>query len=147
MPARIQGFCRRTGQSAPDGPGAVIRCALESLALRYRDPLEKLERIAGRRFQVMHIVGGGAQNRLLNQFTADALGIPVVTGPIEATATGSILVQAMADGELASLDEGRALVRASVELQTYEPRQTERWSEAYEAYRAITAAANSATTQ
>src|SRR5262249_59155738 len=93
MPAALADFCRRSGQPVPVEPGAVIRCALESLALRYRWVLERLEELLARRLEVIHIVGGGSQNGLLCQFTADACNRPVVAGPVEATAIGNVLVQ------------------------------------------------------
>jgi len=132
MPSRIQAFCRRTGQPVPEDKGAIVRCALEGLALKYRWVLERMEEITGRRFSVLHIVGGGTQNRLLSQFAADATGRPVVTGPIEATATGNILLQALALGHLGSLDEVRAVVRNSFEVETFEPGNRAGWDEAYE---------------
>ncbi|MBM3134666.1 MAG: rhamnulokinase [Chloroflexi bacterium] len=131
MPARLRTFCQRTGQPVPQSPGEVVRCALESLALKYRWVLERLETILGRRLETIHIVGGGAQNRLLCQFTADATGRRVVAGPVEATAIGNIIVQAMALGHVASLAEGRRLVRHSCALATYEPVSSPGWEETY----------------
>jgi rhamnulokinase len=131
MPARIRAFCERTGQPAPQSKGAVVRCALESLALKYRWVLERLEEILDRHLEPIHIVGGGAQNRLLNQFTADATGRRVVTGPIEATAAGNIIMQAMALGHIGSLEEGRRIVRNSFDVATYEPAGGAEWDEAY----------------
>lgn len=134
MPARIQAFCRATGQSAPESVGAVVRCALESLALEYRWVAERLDELTGQRLNTVHIIGGGAQNALLNQFTADATRRTVVAGPVEATALGNMLVQAMAMGRLASLAEGRALVRRSFTMRVFEPRPTEAWESAYQQY-------------
>jgi rhamnulokinase len=131
MPARIQAFCQRTGQTVPQSPGEVVRCALESLALKYRWVLERLEKILGRRLEPIHIVGGGAQNWLLCQLTADATGRRVVAGPVEATAIGNIIVQAMAREYVASLAEGRRLVRNSCHLATYEPVSSLGWEAAY----------------
>ena len=131
MPARLQEFCRRTGQPVPATPGALVRTALESLALKYRWVLEKLEAMSGRRLEVLHIVGGGSQNRLLNQMAADATGRPVVAGPVEATAAGNILMQLLATGRIDSLVDGRAIVRASFATETYEPRDSAAWDEAY----------------
>ncbi|NIV36857.1 MAG: rhamnulokinase, partial [Anaerolineae bacterium] len=93
--------------------GEIMRCVLESLALEYRQVAEKLDDMVGRHLPVIHIVGGGSQNRLLNQFAADATGRTVIAGPVEATAIGNILVQALALGHVASLSEARALVRRS----------------------------------
>jgi rhamnulokinase len=134
MPARIQAFCRETGQAVPESRGEIIRCALESLAIEYRWVAERLDEIVGHRHPTLHIFGGGSRNRLLNQFAADATGRPVISGPVEATAIGNVLIQAMALGQIASLAEGRALVRRSFEVQTFEPRDTAAWDEAYQRY-------------
>jgi rhamnulokinase len=134
MPAAIAEFCGRTGQPVPQQPGAVVRCALESLALRYRWVLERLEELLGRRLEVIHIVGGGGQNQLLNQFTADACNRVVLAGPVEATATGNVLVQAVGLGLLKSLADARQVVRRSFDVRRYEPRQPERWAEPYERF-------------
>jgi rhamnulokinase len=131
MPARIRTFCEMTDQPVPQSKGAIIRCALESLALKYRWVLERLEAILGHRLEPIHIVGGGTQNRLLNQFAADATGRQVVTGPIEATAAGNVITQMMALGHIASLEEGRQVVRDSFDVVTYEPAGEPEWNEAY----------------
>jgi rhamnulokinase len=132
MPARLQAFCRETSQPVPDSVGALIRCAFESLALEYRWVAERLDELTGRRLPVIHVIGGGARNALLNQFTADSTGRTVIAGPVEATVLGNVLVQAVAGGHLASLEEGRALVRRSCPVQTFEPRAAEAWEEAYQ---------------
>jgi rhamnulokinase len=108
-----------------------VRCALESLALKYRYVLERLEEILGRRLGAIHVVGGGSRNRLLCQLTADAAGRPVIAGPVEATAIGNLLVQAIATGHLGVLSDARAVVRRSFDVVTYEPKQDDRWDEAY----------------
>jgi rhamnulokinase len=131
MPAAIGEFCRKTGQAVPREPGEVVRCALEGLALRYRWVLERLEELVGRRLDTIHVVGGGSQNTLLCQFTADACDRPVVAGPVEATALGNVLVQMLGLGLLRSLAEGRSVVRRSFDVRTYSPRQPERWQEPY----------------
>lgn len=132
MPGRIVARCQATGQSIPDGMGAIIRCTLESLALKYRWVLEKLETVLGYQLDPLHIVGGGTQNQLLCQLTADATGRQVIAGPVEATAIGNVIMQAIALGDLASLAEGRDLIRRSFDVVTYEP-TSERapWEEAY----------------
>ncbi|MCX8090534.1 MAG: rhamnulokinase [Verrucomicrobiae bacterium] len=130
MPGRIAAFCRETGQKPPETPGAFVRCALESLALFYRVTLCQLEALIGRKVQTLHIVGGGSRNRLLNQFTANALQIPVLAGPAECTALGNALVQAIAQGHLPSLAAARDVVRGSFELETFEPRDRAIWEEA-----------------
>jgi rhamnulokinase len=134
MPAQIAAYCRRTGQAPLATPGEFARAILESLALRYRNVLENLESLAGRKIDVIHIVGGGSRNVLLNQFVADCTGRRVVAGPSEATAIGNILVQAMGAGELANLDEARAVVRNSFELTTVEPHPSPQWERAYQRY-------------
>ena len=120
-----------------ESKGAIVRCALESLALTYRRVLEGLEAILGRRLEPIHIVGGGTQNRLLNQFTADAAGRRVVTGPVEATAAGNVMMQAMALGHIASLEAGRQIVRNSFDVTSYEPSGEATWDEAYERFLAV----------
>jgi len=130
MPARIREFCRTTGQPVPESKGAVLRCALESIALKYRWVLERLEEMLGQRLEPLHIVGGGTQNQLLSQFTADAVNRQVITGPIEATASGNILMQMLALGHIHSLAEGRQIIHRSFELQTYNPGDRQGWDEA-----------------
>jgi rhamnulokinase len=131
MPAAIAEFCKRTAQPAPVEPGAVIRCALESLALRYRWVLERLEELLGHRLEVIHVVGGGSQNSLLCELTADACNRPVLAGPVEATAIGNVLVQALGLGLLGSLADAREVVRHSFELRQHDPRNPDRWQAAY----------------
>jgi rhamnulokinase len=125
MPAAIQSFCRETGQPVPESKADLIRCALESLALKYQAVLECLEEVSGKRVEVIHIVGGGSRNELLNQFTADACNRPVLAGPVEATDIGNVLVQARACGEIGSLAELRAVVRNSYVVRTYEPKRSQ----------------------
>ncbi len=115
----------------PDGKGEMARMILESLALRYRWTLGKLEELVGHRLETLHIVGGGSRNQLLNQFTADAIGRPVVAGPVAATAAGNVLMQMLAMGYLSSLAEGRELIRRSFETKVYVPREKAAWDEAY----------------
>ncbi len=131
MPERIRKYCQDTNQAVPQTKGEIIRVALESLALKYRWVLEKLEELAGKKFSPIHIIGGGTRNRLLNQFTANATDRVVVTGPVEATAIGNVLMQAIGLGHLASLSEARAVVRASFEVEEYQPARHDRWDEAY----------------
>jgi rhamnulokinase len=131
MPDALGEFCKRSGQPVPTEPGAVVRCALESLALRYRWVLERLEELIGRRIDVIHIVGGGGQNALLNQLTADACDRTVLAGPVEATAIGNVLVQLIGLGAIGSLAEGREVVRRSFDVTTFEPRRPQRWGEPY----------------
>jgi rhamnulokinase len=139
MPEAIAAFCRATGQTPPDlqAPGRVMRCVLESLALAYRLALERTEALTGYRFPGLHVVGGGTRNETLLQFTADAIGRPVWSGPTEATAIGNLLGQLMASGRIASLGEGRALVRASFPIRTFEPQGREGWDEAFGRFQAL----------
>lgn len=139
MPGRIAEYCRRTGQPVPETHGQIIRTAYESLAMRYRKTIIELESLAGIKLDVLHLVGGGCQNLLLNQFTADATGLKVLTGPIEATAMGNIAVQAMATGSIRDLDEARAIIAASTELGTYLPQDKAAWDAAYPRFTAIEA--------
>jgi len=140
MPRRIAEFCKSTGQVAPESPAQFIRVALESLALRYRQVLEMLETLTGTRIGVIHIVGGGSRNGLLNQFVAAATGRTVVAGPAEATAAGNMLVQAMGAGEIDGLAALRRVVRESFRLETIEPRPDPGWDRAYETFLKIRAA-------
>jgi rhamnulokinase len=137
MPERIQHYCRERGQTPPSSVGEFVRCALESLALAYRKTILELEQTLGYPLEAVHIVGGGSQNRLLNQFTANATGKPVIAGPVEATAIGNVLVQAMALGQLSSLSEARQLVRRSFPVEVFEPGEGTEWAEAYERWRKI----------
>ena len=138
MPARIRAFCKRSDQPVPESKGAIVRCALESLALKYRWTLERLEEMLGRRLEPIHIIGGGTQNRLLNQFAADATGRRVVTGPVEATAIGNVLAQMMALGHIGSIKEGRRIVRTSFDVETYEPQDGDEWDDAYGRFLQVT---------
>lgn len=131
MPAKIAAYCQRTRQSVPESKGALLRCIFESLALKQRYVLERIVQVNARQPTVIHIVGGGSQNQLLCQLTADACQLPVVAGPVEATALGNVLVQAMAVGLLSSLADVRAVVRRSVTLAEYQPRQSAGWDVAY----------------
>ena len=137
MPAAIADFCKRTGQPVPADAGATVRCALESLALCYRRVFERLEELTGRRIEVIHVVGGGSQNEVLNQFTADACNRPVLAGPVEATAIGNVLVQALGLRALNSLAEARAVVKCSFEVKTFEPRHPEAWEAPYARYQKL----------
>jgi rhamnulokinase len=137
MPVKIEEFCRQTGQRPPNTRGEFVRTCLDSLALTYRKTLEGMEDVLGRKVGVIHIVGGGSQNELLNQITADACNRPVVAGPIEATAIGNILVQAMATGDIKSLAEARKVVLESFEVKRYEPSQAKRWELGYARFKEI----------
>jgi rhamnulokinase len=130
IPGRIRAACIASGQTPPESTGDILRCALESLALRYQQVLDLVERIDGRRVDAVHIVGGGSRNRLLCQLTADSCERPVIAGPAEATALGNVLVQLAADGEAASLADMREIARRSSTIEQYEPGPDRaRWAE------------------
>jgi rhamnulokinase len=139
MPAAIRSFCKETRQPIPNSEGALIRCALESLALKYQTVLECLEEVCGKRVEVIHIVGGGSRNALLNQFTADACNRPVLAGPVEATVFGNVLMQARAYSEIDSLAELRSIVRNSCEIQSFTPKpsQVSAWQKARARFAAL----------
>jgi rhamnulokinase len=140
MPEKVRKFCSESGQSIPETQGEVIRTALESLALKYRFVLERLEELAGKHLEPLHIFGGGTKNRLLNQFSANATGRTVIAGPVEATAIGNILMQAITLGEIDSLEYARQLVRRSFEIKEYHPQASEDWEQAYGKLKFILAA-------
>lgn len=131
MVKKINDYCKLTSQPVPQNEGEMIRAILQGLALRYRFVIEQLEEVSGRKASTIHIVGGGTKNKLLNQFTADALGKKVITGPIEATATGNLIVQAIAMGDIANWQEGVAVIRNSFEIDTYIPGDQAPWNAAY----------------
>jgi len=131
MPYRIQKFCADTNQRVPQTKGQIVRVVLESIALKYRLVLERLEELTGKRFDPLHIIGGGTKNKLLNQFAADSTGRTVVAGPVEATAIGNILMQSIGMKHLGSLVDAREVVRASFEPEIYEPNRKADWDEAY----------------
>ncbi len=134
MPGKIRAFCRETGQPEPETEGQTVRCILESLASFYGYALRQLEEAAGRSVRVLHVVGGGSRNSLLNQFTANALGFPVVTGPAEATAAGNVLVQAISAGVISNIAEARSIVRASFPIETFTPQKPAEWASVAERF-------------
>jgi rhamnulokinase len=142
MPARIASYCTLTGQLEPPDPGAIVRCVLESLALKHAQTVDLLVAATGRDVKVLHVVGGGARNELLCEWTAHASGLPVLAGPDEATLYGNLLVQAIALGELSSLAEARDIVRRSYRQTAYEPDGSEAWREARERFDLLTAASD-----
>ena len=137
MPAAVISYCQRTRQRVPDSHGQVVRIILESLALRYRWTLERLARLQNVRMDALHVVGGGSRNELLCQLTADALGLPVISGPVEATAIGNAVLQAVSVGDLGSLEEARSLVAAACDVVVYDPGDRSGWDEAYERFAAL----------
>ena len=130
MAAQLAALARESGQPAPETHGAIVRTALESLALKYREVLGYLEQLGGRLIEHIHIVGGGTQNRLLCQMAADACNRPVLAGPVEATAVGNVLMQAIAAGDIADVTQARKVVRRSFDLVEYHPHEDDRWDSA-----------------
>ena len=137
MPARLAAYCTRTGQTLPQTEGAIVRCCLESLALKYRWTINRLESILGTTIRTIHVVGGGAKNELLCQFTADACARPVHAGPVEATAIGNILMQAIGRRKLGSITDLRSVVARSFPVTVFEPENTADWEEAATRFNAI----------
>jgi rhamnulokinase len=137
MLGAIESFCARTAQSAPKSDKQIVRTIFESLALRYRQVLEILEAMAPFTIDTLHIIGGGAKNALLNQYTANATGKRVVAGPSEATAIGNIMMQAVGAGVVGSVAQARTIIRNSITTETFTPQQSEEWSEAYCRFQAL----------
>ena len=137
MAAKISEFAQTTAQPPPEDPGQFVRCCLESLALTYRRTLDDLEVLLHQRFELLHIVGGGSRNRLLNQMTADAIGRPVIAGPTEATAIGNALTQAMGTANVRDLSHLRCIVRASFELEAFEPRSANDFEAQMDRYKSL----------
>jgi rhamnulokinase len=137
FPSRIAEFCKRTGQSVPEDQGAISRCILESLALKYRFVFERLEKIMGKKLDRIHTIGGGSRNKLLNQFTAEATGLNVIAGPAEATAIGNIMMQLIAMQELDDLASSRAVLETSFDQAVFQAKKSDAWEEAYDRYQEI----------
>jgi len=139
MPKAIVEFCRKSGQPIPESEGAILRCVLDSIALKFRHVLGMCEKIGGRRIETIHIVGGGTKNVQLCQAAADACGCRVVAGPIEATAIGNIMMQAVADGAVANIEEARQVIRSSFDVTEYLPNTqcTGEWNDAYGRFLAV----------
>ncbi len=131
MPAKVAAFCEETGQKPPRTPGEFTRCILESLAILYRISLERIESLTGRSIRKLHIVGGGSQSALLNQFAANATGRTVIAGPVEASTIGNVLIQALVAGQLDSVDALRACVRDSFPVASFEPAERPAWDAAH----------------
>ena len=132
---KVKEYCQITGQTVPQSEGEIIRAVLEGLALRYRYVIEKLEEVSGRKMSIIHIIGGGAKNQLLSQFTADALGKRVISGPVEATSIGNLIIQAIANKDIESWNEGLAIIRNSFEILTFEPGDKNPWDKAFENFK------------
>jgi len=140
MTDAIAAFCRETAQPLPETPAQFTRCIFESLALLYRQTLLQLEQLTGEKLEVLHIVGGGSKNTLLNQFTANACQIPVLAGPVEATALGNILIQAITLGEVGDLKSARELIRQNFATARFEPTDRAAWSNGFDRFLQLSAA-------
>lgn len=137
MPGRIREFCRKTGQYVPETVGEVVRCILESLALCYRQTIESIEAMTGKKYSSINIVGGGTKEEMLCQWAADASDRVVYAGPVEATAIGNISMQAIASGEIKDIYEAREIITSSFDVKTYEPKHNDAWEDAYQRFLAI----------
>ncbi len=131
MPARVVDFCQRSGQASPASDAEILAIVYSSLAFKYRYVLEQLVEVSGREVERLHIIGGGSQNALLNQMTANAIGKPVIAGPAEATATGNAIAQLIAIGELGSVAEAREMLAQGDDLAVHEPQDIAVWEEHY----------------
>ncbi len=137
MPHAIKEYCRRTSQKVPESKGEIARCIFDSLVLKYKYTVRQIESVTGKKIGKLHIIGGGANNEMLNQLTANALGTQVIAGPTEATAIGNIMMQAKAMGFVTSLDEIRNVVRNSFDVKTFEPSPQLDWDDAYSRFIAL----------
>lgn len=138
MEQAIKTYCSDHRQSIPQTRGQIVRCIFESLALRYRQVLDNLRTLSPRQVEALHVIGGGSRNDLLNQWTANAIGIPVIAGPSEATAIGNIMIQALAAGAAKDVSSMRRLINRSIPLKTFYPEDTEVWDTAYLHFKQIT---------
>lgn len=137
MPKRIREYCKKTGQKVPETKGEIVRCIAESLAFRYRATIEGMEAVNGKKYNTVHIVGGGIKDKMICRFTANATKRVVEAGPVEATSIGNVLVQAMAAGAISSIEEGRKIVKNSFDIAKYEPQDSEVWDAAYAKWQEI----------
>ena len=127
----IHNFCKKTNQEIPADKGAFVRAILESLALKYRIIIDRINELKEERIDTINIVGGGSQNELLNQFTANATGLKVIAGPVEATAYGNLMMQGIANGKIKSIERGRELINNSIEMKTFLPTDQNDWRKFY----------------
>ena len=134
MITAIQSYCKETNQYIPDTVGEIARCIYESLAFRYKQVFDDLQKLASYPIENLHIIGGGSQNNLLNRYTANAIGKPVIAGPSEATAMGNVLMQAKAANHITGVEHVRKVVRNSVQLETFLPENKDVWETQYNNY-------------
>lgn len=137
MPERIRDYCRQTGQKVPETKGEIVRCIAESLAFKYRQTVEGMEEVTGKKYNVINIVGGGIKDKMICRFTANATKRTVSAGPVEATSIGNVIVQGMAMGAIKDLNEGRKIVKNSFPIAEYKPENSEQWDAAYEKWQKI----------
>lgn len=134
MPKAIKKYCLKTNQPIPETKGEIARCIYDSLVLKYKFTIRQIESVTGKKIEKLHIIGGGANNQMMNQLTSDAIGIPVYAGPTEATAIGNIMMQAKALGEVGSLNEIREIIRNSFEVEKYLPSPKQDWEKAFKRF-------------
>lgn len=134
LPDKIREYCKKTNQPIPETVGQLVRCIYESLALKYRLALEQISECTGKKFDVLHLMGGGTKDGFLCELTAESLGIPVIAGPIEATALGNIVLQLIALGEIESVEQGRKIIAETEKVKSFECEHTSDWDEAYERF-------------
>ena len=137
MPKRIKEFCEKTGQTVPETPGDIIRCAAESLAFKIAMSVDGMEETLGRKINKIHMVGGGIKDSMVCQFTANASGRPVIAGPVEATSTGNAVMQLIALGKIKDIKEARKIIKNSFPVKVYEPKDGEEWKAAYEKFKKL----------
>ncbi len=134
IPGRVREYCRRTGQYVPQTVGEVMRCIYESLAMKYRRTFDSLSECTKKDYPVIHVIGGGTKDTFLCQLTANACGVPVKAGPVEATVLGNVAVQLISCGEIGAIEEARSIIARSSDIVEYAPKDTELWQQAYEQY-------------
>lgn len=131
LPEKIKEYCKKTNQKVPETVGQIVRCIYESLALKYRLAIEQIQQCTGKKFDVLHLVGGGTKDGFLCQLASESLSLPVVAGPVEATALGNIVLQLIALGEIESIEKGREIIAETEKVKTYEGEHTPDWDEAF----------------
>ncbi len=135
MSKAIKEYCSKTNQPCTESNGEYICCVLESLALKYKRVIEQIGKMTEKEIERIYFVGGGSQNNLLNQFTVDVCGLPVVVGPVEATAPGNILVQTVAKGNVESIKKGREIVASSFPVKAFLPVDVAKWDKVYQRFK------------